>query len=297
MYMYIILDTDNTLNYEVNSPLRKVLNIVLVPILNILPSSTKIIIQKSHRDVSNVVDNATNHKALEILYKNSSPQNSSSWMKKMAHMVWFGTNNSKAVRNRLRLVTRELKLAIKYTLDKKDNIYLLSIASGSARAVIEALSNVDIYKDKIVNVFFLDKNPMALEYSKGLLKEYSLLEDPRFRFTWMNGNAGTLIKAMNQNSIDIVEMVGLLDYFDDKKAKSIFSDIHNILSIGGIFITANINDNSEKKFMTKVIKWPMIYRTCDHLGELLISAGFKKTDVRLHYEPLKIHGVAISKKT
>jgi len=290
------VDTDNNLNYEVNGFLKKIFNLAYIPVLNYLPVSSKKMIKNSHKSVSDVIDNATNHDALEILYKKGDKKYSQNLLSKISHKIWFGTNNSKAVRNRLRLVKRELSSSLKSALNRKDHIFLLSIASGSARAVIESLHSLHIPEHKSVSVFFLDKNPMALEYSKGLLNEYNLSSNPRFKFEWINDNAGASLRKFDRNKLDIVEMVGLLDYFDDDKAVEIFSNIFNVLNGGGVFVTANINDNSERVFLTRVIGWPMIYRTCEQLGVLLLKAGFNKNNVRLFYEPLKIHGVAVAHK-
>ena len=91
-------------------------------------------------------------------------------------------------------------------------------------------------------------------------------------------------------------MVGLLDYFNDEKAVSIFKDIYSNLNSGGAFITANVCPNVEQKFLTKIIKWEMIYRTAEQLCSLLILSGFKESDIVVYYEPLKVHCIAVARK-
>ena len=56
-------------------------------------------ITKTNDAVGEIVKNATNHKALEILYNNrkGSSKGIKNIYKKIAHVVWFNTNNSKAV--------------------------------------------------------------------------------------------------------------------------------------------------------------------------------------------------------
>ncbi|MFA6554086.1 MAG: class I SAM-dependent methyltransferase family protein [Candidatus Paceibacterota bacterium] len=292
--MNIIVDHDNDLTYETNGYLRRFFNSICIPVLNILPPKSNTLIRKSHKSVDEVVDNATTHKALELLYKKGHKKHSKSWPQKVMHKLWFGTNNSKAVRNRLQLVKRELRNTL-MTLKQKDTpISILSIASGSARAVIESIVETNSM-DKKISIIFLDKNPEALEYSKRLSEEHNLTSNSNCNLTWINGTAETFLRSVQDNKFDIVEMVGLLDYFIDEKAVSVFRNIKNVLNGSGIFITANISHNQEEKFLTDVIGWKMIYRSAEELGGLLLEAGFNEREIQLYYEPLEIHVVSVAK--
>lgn len=295
--MNIVIDKDKRLGYETNSVRRKAFNIFFIPFLNIIPAWSNLLIRKSHKSVNEVVENATNHKALEVLYKKGHKKHTSGMFQKLAHGVWFNTNNSKAVRNRLRIVGRELTQSMKSFLDMGSDISILSIASGSARAIVESISNLEKnkYSNKI-SAIFLDKNPQALEYSKNLIKDSGLGENKNLSFSWENGTAGSFMNKFTEPTFDIIEMVGLLDYFDDAKAVSIFRSIRSALKNNGVFITANICDNSERKFMTNTINWRMVYRSAEELGNVLVSAGFKDEEIKLYYEPLKVHVIAVIMK-
>jgi hypothetical protein len=87
-----------------------------------------------------------------------------------------------------------------------------------------------------------------------------------------------------------------MDYFDDERAEKIFSKINGAMKDGGYFITANINHNSEKRFVTKAIGWPMVYRSGEHLARVVHQAGFHPDEMTIYYEPLKVHSIVISKK-
>lgn len=286
-------DNDPTLGYEINSFLRKTVNLFLIPILNLLPVHARKTIKKSNKFVAEIIDNATTHKALEILYKKGGSH--SSFMGKISHFVWFNTNNSKAVRNRIKLVKRELKKRLRESIDSKKEISILSIAAGSARAIIESIIEAKIPQDIPLRITFLDKSVQALEYSQQLMDDMGLKKRENDRFTWVGETVNTYLKREEEN-YSIIEMVGLMDYFTDDKALTIFKNIHSLLKPGGIFITANINHNSEKKFVTKAIGWPMIYREAQHLGHLVHDAGFSEENIDLFYEPLKIHSVIIARK-
>jgi len=239
------------------------------------------------------MENKANHKALEVLYKKPHTHYAKNILQKFFRYVWFNLHNSKAIRNRLKIVKREIKNTI-FKIDKaSDDISILSIASGSARAIFEALQQVDLEKNK-VKVLFLDKNPEALEYSQGLRKE--LL--PTFTSAkWVEDTASNFKNYFEKpNSIDLIEMVGLLDYFDEEKIVTLLSSLYEYLSEGGTLITANVTPNKEEPFITKVIDWQMIYKTPEKFIELAERAGFKKENIKAIYEPIKIHIILVMKK-
>ncbi len=284
------------LKLEKNSLIRKLINTILVPILNNLPIKSRGLIKKSNKAVSDIVDNATNHKALEILYHNGYKKDLKKIYEKISNRVWLNTNNSKAVRNRLKVVNHEISNYLKYLLaSHKEEISIVSIAAGSARAVIEALE-ANSTTNKKISVTFIDKSEDALTYSKELLVTKDFYNLPNYTFTWINDTVNGFLDK-NTTKFDIVEMVGLMDYFDDDRARTIFTKIYNTLNRDGIFVTANINHNSEKRFVTKAIGWLMIYRSAEHIGRLVHEAGFPHADIEVYYEPLKIHSIIIARRT
>ena len=91
-------------------------------------------------------------------------------------------------------------------------------------------------------------------------------------------------------------MVGFMDYLSQSKGILITKKIYNVLPDSGYFITCNIKDNDERKFLTKVLNWDMNYRDPDELSTILVEGGFDPDYCQILYEPYKIHGIAIGKK-
>jgi len=289
------VDNDYLIDYEYLSFLRRFLDIFFIPLLNSLPRSFSKFIKNSDKSAKEVLNNTTTHKALEALYNRGFPEKNKSLTQKFFSKIWFNLHNSKAVRNRLKLVEKEIKKVIEKIDKKDDDIRVLSVASGSSRAIFEALSKVDPKINKC-SITFLDKNVEALEYSKKLQKEILPVPHKDWKYKWVEGNANSLNIFNGENSLDLVEMVGLLDYFDNERVLKIFKNIYKHLQDGGVLITANITDNKERKFITKVVNWPMIYREPEEMLDLAIQAGFKKTNIQAIYEPLKLHIVIIATK-
>ena len=125
-----------------------------------------------------------------------------------------------------------------------------------------------------------------------------MFPDRKFPIRWVQDTASNFIKYFGEEDCrpNIIEMVGLLDYFDDSKVESIFKIIKENLSDGGVFITANVCHNKEVKFVTNLVDWRMKYRDAEQMVKLAISAGFDKDKITAYYEPLKVHTVLVIKK-
>lgn len=289
-----VVDNDPRLGYEVNSPLKKALNILLVPILNNIPSGFRGFIKRTHLSAKKVIEKATTHEAIEVLYKNGEPEKTKNILQKFFYYIWFSTDNPKAIRNRLRLVERELKNAINENISEGRDISILSIASGSSRAILDSL-NGTIVQGKNVLVTFLDKSAAANKYSKKLTleKNYPL----NYQFRWVKSTASKFPKYYQGLLLpNIIEIVGLFDYFKDKGILKLFSLVYKYLPEDGVFITSNIVDNHERKFVTDVVGWKMVYKNPEDFYKLAIKAGFDPTKIKFFYEPLKIHFVMVARK-
>jgi len=114
----ITIDND-TKNYEANSFLKKTINLFLLPILNRLPRRLFV---KSSKKAEEVHKHVTTHKALEVIYSfNHQLSFENGILDGFFHYFWQKTSNAKALRNRLRLVKKELEKAIKFSAALYEN--------------------------------------------------------------------------------------------------------------------------------------------------------------------------------
>jgi len=282
----IVIDNDFK-DYEVNGFLRKAIDSFLIPVLNRLPSGLFI---KSSKQAKMVHEGATTHKALEVIYSFDNQLNfERGILDAFLTYFWQKTNHAKALRNRLRLVKKELEKAI-HSFNKKE-IRILNLACGSNRAIIEVIG---LHKEKFdFEVFGVDKNDSAIEYGKSLASIFDIAH----LFKWHKDTISNFLRSNNNIKFDIIEMVGFLDYIKDEKAVLLFDQIYSALSDDGIFITGNIKDNPEKRFVTDVVGWPnLIFRNESDLIKLLINSKFESSNIKIIYEPHNIHGVIKCKK-
>lgn len=198
--------------------------------------------------------------------------------------------NGKALRNRLRLMKtlfRELLLSH----SAKKEIKVLSLASGSARGVVETLAELKDLKSSI-RIILADQSKVALKFSKELATEFKVTEN----FTWINHDIFDLKNIVPENSQDIVEIVGFLDYLDQATAVAFLKDVHSVLSKGGSVMISNICNNPERRFLTEIVNWPLVYRDDQSLHAALADSGFKESNIKILFEPFKIHVLATAKK-
>ena len=202
------------------------------------------------------------------------------WVEKM--------ENRQSVTNRLKIVVNLLENAFKKFINESE-IRIVSVASGSAQAVIEAILKCPQLNIKAV---LIDLDESAIEASRQKAKEAGI-ED---RFTFFKGTPSSLEKVCQNFQPHIVEMVGFLDYRPKKKAIQLINRIRCCLLPGSYFLTCNIRKNREKIFQDWVLLWPMIYRSEKQFAELLVKGGFSPEAINIFYEPFHIHGIAVCKK-
>lgn len=202
---------------------------------------------------------------------------------------WIGKfENRQAVTNRLKIAIDLLSDALAGFASEPE-IRLLSIASGSAQAVVEAMKR---HPDLNVKVLLIDFDESALNEARKLVHD-SGLDD---RFSYRVDTTRAIEKASIEFRPHMIEMIGFLDYRPRLKAVSLISRIREQLPPGGVFMTCNIHPNREKIFLDWVLLWPMIYRTDKEFADVVVEGGFAPENVRLIYEPFKIHGIAVCKK-
>jgi hypothetical protein len=202
---------------------------------------------------------------------------------------WIGKfENRQAVTNRLKISIDTLAVAIESFAAEKE-IRLLSIASGSAQAVVEAMKR---HPQLNIKAALIDADISAISEAKNLVGAASFDD----RFSFIHDTTNILEKVASDFKPHIIEMVGFLDYRPRTQAIALIDRIRRHLPEGGVFITCNIRKNREKIFLDWVLLWPMIYRTEEEFADLLVHGGFPTENIRLVYEPFKIHGIAVCTK-
>lgn len=196
--------------------------------------------------------------------------------------------NRQAVSNRLKIAVNLIANAFAEFADEQE-IRLLSVASGSAQAVVEAMRKCP---DLNIKVLLIDSDESALNEARKLVQQSGFEK----HFSYILDSTKALEKASQQFKPHIIEMIGFLDYRPRQKAIALINRIRGHLPEGGFFLTCNIHPNREKIFLDWVLLWPMIYRTETEFTDLVVEGGFAPDNIMIVYEPFKIHGIAVCKK-
>ncbi|TSC73227.1 MAG: hypothetical protein G01um101470_208 [Parcubacteria group bacterium Gr01-1014_70] len=275
---------------ETHNLLEKFVMIFTVPILNALPASLiQKMMRKSSHDAATVVAKGGSTHALEAMYtRYHRGLFSRGFLQGVADMFWHHfISQPKALRNRLRIVQSILEQEI---LARAEPIFILSIAGGSARALVSTLAKLHTeHFPHAIHAVILDRDETALEIGRRI----SVSADVEDCFEWICGNANDAASLVPHMKFDIVEIVGLLDYFDDERIARLLDKLYPIMKTGGALLVANVVPNEEQTFVHKTGWPPMHYRTAPDFAHLVETAGFT---VRVTItEPLGVHAVVLAR--
>ena len=280
---------------EVHGMITKFVRIFSVPLLNrVPPGLLRKLMRVTSRDAKTVVQNTGSTHALEVMYtRHHRSLFSRGLLQGLADLFWHHCiSQPKALRNRLKIVEQCLEEEIiRIAAKRKDAdsvISILSVGGGSARAIIHSihrlLKNGFNFRLRIVNV---DTDPSAIALGREIATKFGLQDI----FKWINNDAANLGALISAESVDIVEMVGLLDYFSEESGPNLLSQVHQVLKLGGVFIVANVFPNIEMPFVRN-LGWPkMYYRKPSDLERILRLAGFTN-EPSIFFEPLRVHIIA-----
>jgi len=287
----ITIDNDPNLNYETDSMISWFLYYFCLPIITRFPNGHKFFVS-SCRDANLISDFAKSHKALEILYDFDGKMHfKSGFWNGLWTYIWHHLYNVKAVRNRLKLAQKKIQEIFQTISQDKKKINILTLGAGSARGIINSIKKIKINLSNL-KIVAVDKSPMAIEDSKKFAKEHKVDN----LISWINDDVKNLDKFIGDYNPNLIEMIGLLDYFTDEEAVEIVKKIYGILPENGYFVTCNVKDNPERNFVTNIVKWPLIYKDEKNLMDIMLNSGFKPSNIEIISEPLKIHLLIVAKK-
>lgn len=212
---------------------------------------------------------------------------------------WLNQPDGQAVRNRLRITFREVLNELCRLWESRQpgqKIRVLSLACGSAQATIESLAVfLAAYAEARGNVelHLVDRSGSSLLRATHLARVRGV-----DRYVSMyTQDVKSFLAAQPDNSWDMVEMVGFLDYRPWRSAVAICGQIRRVLKPGAMFISAHIGPSLWSFVVRWVINWPMlIRRAIPRYRSILLQAGFAESEVEIRDEPHRIHPVGVCRK-
>ena len=257
-------------------------------------------------DCRAIKDGAASWKALEVIYnfeRNGNPV--SNW--------WINMRNAQAVRNRSKIIHRELVQSMLAIAKEKAGqpVHVVSLACGSAEGVIRAAATVK-ERGFDVKLTLIDWDGSAEEYIRRTAFRHGLAAEVEFQQRNLHKFVST--SGVDKLKPDIVEMLGFLDYLKDETSMHYIRCIYDALPKHGFFFTCHIHPNQEQDFLYNVVNWGrikpfiMLYRSISQLKSLVEMAWLHEvtprrtvdraawSEVTLITEPHGIHSVARAMK-
>lgn len=231
---------------------------------------------------------AGTHRALDLMYLGPNPE-------KYGHddylkgRFWLeNVENCIAIRNRFRLVRSAVIESLQEQLSEPDReVRILSIASGSSRAVLEAMRKFkELGLLDRIHARMVDISAAALHDSARIAKSFGLEANVELR----QSDFRQVDEYAEGYQANVIEIVGLLDYFGETRVVDILSKVREHSAEGGSIIFSNVMPNHESDFIDKSVSWPpMKYRTEEDLSRIIRNSGFSSEDTIFTIEPMSIH--------
>lgn len=201
----------------------------------------------------------------------------------------------KGIRMRKMHMERFLKKSIESIYGEKGEIYLLDIAAGAGRYVLETLKEYRSYPIKAELRDFEERN---LEEGRKLAEKMSL---PHVQFVAGDAFDREALASFPKRP-NIVIVSGLYELFDDNdKIMDSLLGIATLITTGGLLLYTNQPWHPQLEFIARALvdqdgrPWVMRRRTQFEMDELVRQAGFEKVDMAI--DPMGIFTVSCAKRT
>ena len=247
--------------------------------------------------------NAGNHRALEIMtqgevayravYRQGKPvTNRNDFLAGKFYLDGCAANVG-GIRNRTRMVTNNVRDVAELQLkDSNQDVRILSVASGSARAVLNAMIDLSNqgFRDRVF-ARLVDISPRALQDSLKLAERLGLkdrVECKRYDFS----QVGEYAEDFNPT---ISEGAGIFDYFPDDEVTTVLFSLRKYMVNNGVVIFSSVMPHYETLFATLSVGWPFMYeRTENNMRQITDSAGFPEHKSVCHVDLFGRHCLVVA---
>lgn len=161
-----------------------------------------------------------------------------------------------------------------------ENIKWVSLACGAAVPVLDALQAIDeTSPEKDVHLTLVDINPEALDFAETLADHQGLTKDKDYSIEEANLIREMIIsdefvRRHGEESYDAVDMLGIFEYFDEKRSAAMLKNAYRLLKPGGKLIIGNmLTTHPNIQFNQRAIGWPGIKpRSIEEISAIISNA-------------------------
>lgn len=172
----------------------------------------------------------------------------------------------------------------------------VSLACGAAVPVLDALQEIGAGEE--VHLDLIDWDSDALAFADQLAKEQGMVRGDHYSLRRDNLVRGLiasdrLVDELGEGSAQIVDMMGIFEYFDHQRAAQMLRNAYRLVDEGGVLIAANmLSSRPQLAFNQRGVGWPGIHpRSLEDIGAVVKDAGIPIDNVDIYIPSDGIYAV------
>ncbi len=185
-------------------------------------------------------------------------------------------------------------LAKQYVSKKSpEQLNWLSLAGGTAAPSLLMLhaSEADVSRVRYTNI---DIDKKSIDIAKELVAIEGIPKSQTKLVTGDIFDKQLLARHLKKGSADIIDLMGIFEYLDDKQSVQLLKSSYELLKPGGLIIACNMRqEHPQLNLHKRGVGWPgVIPRLVRQMKELTHTAGIPAKNVRIYQPKDGVYNVA-----
>jgi hypothetical protein len=197
---------------------------------------------------------------------------------------WLVLNDpiARSLRNRRQVVTRLLsEFLIRYA--GQGPVTMLGVGAGPGMQFQDAILRTGLPVEHI-SAHIVDLHDDAFPYGQARARELGL----HSAMHYVRGDARQIEAVLPNVRAQIVKLIGLIEYLEDAEVLKLLGAVRRAMTDDGVLLTNSFVDRYRcAPFLTRVLGLRHVWRTSDHMSDLLHRSGFAAPE---HFEtPMRMY--------
>ncbi|WKK73104.1 class I SAM-dependent methyltransferase [Rathayibacter oskolensis] len=170
-------------------------------------------------------------------------------------------------------------------------MHLLSLGSGAAVPVLDALATIGETADSTHDLVLVDLDPSALAFAVELAGDAGLVD----RLRVVNDNIVRAGRHLPRHHFDLVDLLGVWEYGSDRACASLIRSALERLAPGGRIVVSNmLLSRPQLQLNQRGVGWPAVVpRTVTQMVEIALSAGVDPADIEISVPEDGVYAVMV----
>lgn len=216
----------------------------------------------------------------------------------MARLVFRHSTDAIGIRSRAEVMKQKVQ---EHFTERRDTPKRwVSLACGAAVPVLDTLKDVDQSYEPHLTLVDYDREALSfateLATAQGLSSEqYSIEETNLIKEMVLTDR---YVQRHGEKSFDMVDMLGIFEYFDHKRASKMLANAHRLLSGDGLLIIGNMLDTHPTlEINRRAVGWPTIKpRSIEEILQIVSDAGIDAENTTVSIPEDGVYAVVSIKK-